>query len=1108
MIKNGRERLNLNNDRSRLQSAHGLGRCLVAIKSNRWLGVVVVAAVIVSVTASIIVLSRFRSQAAADTGTASFNGLTVDTSSVSSAGQKERVTSVKIGDTTLTEGVDSATGYRQILDNNSVIYQVKYNATTPGQITLVMTLPVNNTIDASSVSAAAGCVEGESQVQKADVDGQVSYTNNQAVCVVNKASQGSSDWSVRANLWGGNGAKITPQLSIGGINQTIAESPNTTVILLGKPNYKLNVYKSGNIPPVSGDWNKSVRMEMSLYIPNNGTDNLGVEPLKDNRFDFIMDTSKLPKGWEVDMVMRDAGFHVNCLGERCVAGDVKVQATKIDDNQLKVSILDTPTAVDHWPTVNKSGNAINDNNRYYANLGVYLAVPVAGLSEGNSEYSISLKDVPVEGMSGQPGSVGTVKSLTWTLSNQGRVDPGGGLFADSNNPADLTAPKGWNTYYDGSGALYYGEKVRFRTHITGGSIPGSDHVDDFYQCTTWNPSLGEINRDIQLPTNKDDFGDTMPVWEYGVVGTDMTKIPSSAQSSCGHYGDKSTDTVKFFAKLSDAEAYAKSNNLKVNAVRFYSKQMRLVSRDTMVFAIPITVVGRNAGGSAVFSESMSAKQWPEKVLSIGSGVSFVDGIVFHSISVQPASSNPNTKSHITLIPASYGQDSGVSIAVTLPSGLTPQAGSFVIGDKKLTAGSDYSVTKNADGTTTATIYLGTVGQLAAIDSTTGLPALPAHSVSQTPVEFDVIVGGSIPVPSTLTLNSIITGQGTARTKEAFRTASTDMAVAEKREFNYNLLSSASSISVGEDLSYDYSSSNSTDNNISDFDEIAVLPYNGDSRGTTGLLDNPYRISEYSVTDDENGGNVQLFYTTDTKVRELEKDNPKALATDQSIKWVVYNPNQDKLPDQTTAPITALRWKQATLAKDSNSTVKVTLSDINAANPTEQAPTVLGNDISYIAAKTTATDTTSSTHLLQTTTKYLGESVGLSLDNNNVEVRLKPVSVTPDLSQILRYSANTKKGYSLVVSDSDNDTSLTTADGRTIPSFATKPIAGTANWAMKLQGSGGWLAIPSQQKPVLLQSSTTGGKVEGNYTLTFAVSTAITMPGTYTDSITYSITPAI
>ena len=123
----------------------------LSIKSRPALFYTIIGAAIVIILAVIaisikLVYSNAANEGANDTGVA-----TLDSVEITQAGTGQSVT---IKGETLNEndyGTDNA-ARRTILNNNVVRYNVNYNVTTPGRVTLSITMPANNVIDEATIA--------------------------------------------------------------------------------------------------------------------------------------------------------------------------------------------------------------------------------------------------------------------------------------------------------------------------------------------------------------------------------------------------------------------------------------------------------------------------------------------------------------------------------------------------------------------------------------------------------------------------------------------------------------------------------------------------------------------------------------------------------------------------------------------------------------------------------------------------------------------------------------------------------------------------------------------------------------------------------------------
>ena len=365
-------------------------------------------------------------------------------------------------------------------------------------------------------------------------------------------------------------------------------------------------------------------------------------------------------------------------------------------------------------------------------------------------------------------------------------------------------------------------------------------------------------------------------------------------------------------------------------------------------------------------------------------------------------------------------------------------------------------------------------------------------------------------------------------------------------------------------------SNTTSSNANDITMLTVLPFNGDSRGTTGLknpmedfttassssstITNPYTISHLSLSLPSDGAGgldtsaTKLYYTLDPKARELES-NPETLALG----------------------ITALKLTTTTLSSSSQLRLNVTLDNILATTPSSKA--ILANDITYLSYSlpdansisdvnsTSDTNTNTSTNSTSTNTNirtilrreggittysdgqvtsvhqnpvtvnYLGELLALSIPENEqtiqVDLSLNEVAIGDDSNLVnhLNLVTGTLRGYNLTAQTStengalvaENNTDSNTDNPlRLIPSISTTPTKDTAGWSVKIAGSNNqsltnttWTAIPgTNQTPLNLYTSTAKGRDNRTLTVTYGFSAANTIADTYSARVVYTVTAGL
>ena len=847
-----------------------------------------------------------------DTGTATLNSVSITKlGSTNSDGSSLTVT--YSDGSQLSANKDN----NEILNNDEVVYEANYNVTRPGIITLSITMPANNVISEASISEANGCMSG-SKVEKADItnsDGTItkSYTNNKATCVRNITTTGNTTWTISTNPWGGNNQEVQPVFAIDGQGQSIKPE---AVKIVGKGDYGLKVGTEAS-QGASDGWNKTAYPNLIVYANKNDNGVVGIVPLADNgEWSINIDTSGLPDGWKVAStytVAEGVGGSGGGVGAAVSSGRLSV--TRGDDGlSLKVSWLDGVTAVSECPSMTSQGAALDPSKCYYLLASMAIWVPVESLTEDLGSYEIKYSVFDAQVMGGGLTQVNPSKEFqSWQMSSRGYGNPvvwGKGLHYNV----------GWKDYYSQMHPIYTGEYIDLGSWIQLNTVPSGSFATNLHYCATFNEN------DLRIAEPFSDRSDSVISGDYGVqygVVADPDSGWSDADTlMCGEYGD---GRAGFVDDLADAYLSATSTGQIVNAMRLWSSKVNSGMRNGALgdfVAVPIrssdSVIPLAVNASAI------TDQWNTRSISVNAlnssnptafQMALTPGLLSHTLTAIPSSTNPGKEDHITITTKTYNKDTDSKITVNLPEGLTPKEGSFTIttgyeyndetntnepikavliegegqdytitsGDGSISSGSSSSSTSSNSSGAIVTfnldhiasthhvpitgydpIYPGESGVTnIALNSDTGLykevittnnnnedsditnDDLPiaadndGNGISHisTPIEFDVTVNEDTPSPSALTINSTASGTGTDYASTAFKTASDTIAVANPPAmFGYDLTASSNNIYAGDNLTYDYSISNTTDTNATNIQMITVLPFNGDSRGTIGLMD--------------------------------------------------------------------------------------------------------------------------------------------------------------------------------------------------------------------------------------------------------------------------------
>ena len=1107
-------------------------------------------------------------------------------------------------------GTDDASR-RIILNNNVVRYDATYNVTSPGIIELSITLPANNTIDEATIGSAQQCMNG-SKLESADItnsDGTVtkSYTNNKATCIRNitNVATGSTlqtNWQITAYPWGSNNEQITPTLAIN--NQVQATRPEP-ITVVGRGNYGIDVMMAGGQGAANGI-NRDVFFMVALYgVVSPETGVLGLAPISDGNYEFAVDATWLPDGTDIVQAsefgyMLATDDYKNSPSSVVHGGSIEAN---LDNGRITVNRDGAVTGIGICPTqFQSSSGSIDSTKCYYSSQNIMLGIPVNGLPESPTKYSLLFNDVNIythnEYQVVEPSS----KTLVVVLSSAAYGSPRlWGKYQDM---------IGWHPSFGGeSSPVYVGEKVGLSAYILLNTVPAGDSASNLEFCAAVPDNMAITDYFLQYGNGiiLSDF-----YVEYGVVSSDIKGM--SARQVCGQTGDGRSNFGSALDEVAKLDG-------QVNALRLHVSSIRSGVRDgAMGYFYGVVTSDNNHDGRLRGYAGGHTDQWnissdwsDSDVMTQTFAPIIVPGLLSHTLTAEPSSTNPGKEDHITITTKTYNKDTNAKITVNLPTGLSIKPGTITIKDPNtgnpipLIEGetSDYTVSLNTTSTTKLTngstitfnldniatnhginltgyepIYPGESGvtniecnttsnttSSATSDTTSNSDTnLTCHEVittnnnntdddpinddlpiaadnngngiehTHTPIEFDVVINEDTPAPSTLTINSTASGTGTDYASSTFKSASDTIAVADPpRTFGYDLTTSSNYVYAGDNLTYNYQVSNLTNNEVTNLDLVTVLPYNDDSRGTTGLIDptapatNPYTLTNLTTSLPDG---AHLYYTIDTTaVRQIEQGkDTSALISDPSIVWQELDSNT--IPTDIASKITALRLSIDNFAMDSKANFSITLTNILANNPTTDLQPSLASDITYLGYQAAGIPTlTSHTNLVKTS--YEGNLLVLNPDKTTITTNLNPNEVklgngnvdNPDsLTNRLDITARTLNGYTVTMQVKGSDNSLlpistnNTSDNtnRLIPAINTTPTAGLTGWAISLDTTNAnptWQAVPAIDSdtdqptlPLAIYQTGGNGPTSLKLPIAYGVSTSQnTIADTYRAEVVYTLT---
>ena len=1063
--------------------------------------------------------------------------------------------SVTIGGETTTptgEALDETqygnnTTRRKILNNNVAVYKVNYNVTKAGKITLKFKLPANTPIDKSSI---ASCADGsklstESSVNPWNDKTEQSYAYNVAECVVDADSTGSGEWAIRANLWGGNGEKITPTVSVSGVAQDVNVD---AITILARAKYYVHLESADgyNQGAVAG-WNKEATLKVILNSEKpDGKTGLGIEPLQD---DITIKVSiNLPDGWAVDSQwivggscdpLLSGASSYDCLRVGGVHNGglyFSSKGSQIFDYEVKGVVSGHGWCPQKY----------TDGRCVVFSVGQFLKVPTSKLTTTPTIYTAKSVVGTYETRSGVKTIIDASSAYNWSLYNH-----------YYGNPVPWAPPtaswvgvgQGEESYYTNDQPVYRGETIKRGAFVQLNTVPDNPYANNLYYCQTFNPSLVKITGEyvlgnFNLYKGYGVYNGSKTGFEYGVVGSDNDVMPTSNKSACGQYGkgdvtdDSGNITAKFFKSLKDAQSYASSNGLRVNSTRLWVEKFSAGIRNNWIGDYEMKVLGSQTDAinmaHIAFNSSGETDEWNKKSDGTDSqdpyhgpyanyGVKLVPGILQPKPTLSSDSVYPGGTLTATVTPVTWNNDTNAKLTITLPKGISLRAGSIKQNGTVL-AVSDYTITTNDNGTTTVEI---TGNPIAGQEPTETLDSAGLVSdvqaadndgkgIEGTPITMELVAGDNIETPSTATLSVAASGTGTDRTVESFRKKSVGISFANPpKMFSYGLTSLASTLYPAEDLTYNLTIGNNTDYATGDggVDAIGVLPYDGDSRGTANLKS--YKVSQLKITS-VNTTNAKVYYTTDAAVREMDKvsgsDTTAAASVlkiaddDTKVKWTECKVADGVCNLPTGETITSVRIKTGSMASGDKINVSYTLANILPNVITKSGK--IGGDLAYLSADG-MTDPVA--HVAATSTDVAGDTVGMSLTSSdgtldsggNLTIS-KQLGVNSLIKVIIKanVASATFNGADFTVGMPSTMTGTKTDNNGnkfSLRAFAdnVEPAAGTAGYSLQVD-DGTWSI--SQNKAIL------SGSVRKTLQTVFATSSAAATPAdTYTGKITFTIT---
>lgn len=823
-----------------------------------------------------------------------------------------------------------------VLINNDVKWAATFSIITPGTITLTATLPRDSYFDAASVASLAGCDTG-SAVSNASSP-QQSRLPNVATCIINPTLAGSFTWNLSAGVTGANGVQVIPEITISGAPQSYTPP---TVILVGAPSYQVQVVKRSVSSAVqSGEY--PISIGVGLRSPTNANGVLGIEPISSGAFSVDIDMSEFPAGWTASCsrygengVQPSGSVDVTgATSDSTVVYSGSFSCTKLDESTLRMSTTDAPTGILRYPSFLASG-APAGNWAWWSVFSATIWYPIAGLTGSTFSAGTNISNAQAQNMDGSSyiPVISPNTRIQWdNMPITSRLGLTGSVYFYEGAGSSSTVPPGFQNAYDQNRPLPSGTVFRQVMRTVAYSV-NTTYLENVEYCMTFSGAYFDVSGDLTRWT-----ADVISGIEYGYYdGGTGNGFSAPSASSCGTYSDGNPN---FYTSRTAAQSSLATQGKLINVVRFRYDTLNNITTNTNLAYLPLTA---RTGVSTVpvyvtFGHRVTADDQGAPLAPATQTASqyYVPGLLSHSILTSNSESFspqavPGTTQHFTVTPNLLGlSDTNATITITMPGTLTPIAGSYTWGGTSI---SPASITPSA-GDNIITFNLGTIDQTLISTSPT--------------LQFDAIVDPAIPIPTTVTVSSAISGDGSQRAVLTYRTAATSFPVTiPPPSFGYIKSQYIEILQPGDSQTYVIGIYNTTPTPITNTTFIDVLPWNGDPNGTSGLIDrdtlsstqtvgnstttNYYDVSDFSIVT-LGASNLSISYTTDLLVR-----------TDPANAGITWTPHTSgALP----AGITAIRFFSPSFSSGAMETATFTLSGIAGINNAN-----LANALTLVTADT-------------------------------------------------------------------------------------------------------------------------------------------------------------
>jgi hypothetical protein len=760
-------------------------------------------------------------------------------------------------------GNDSGAANGIVRSMDRIGYQLSVTPAAVGVVTVQAVAPTGLQWQSESLAGFDGSIDGQTMTINLDAQGTAPIV----FTVVAKALAVANGTELPVTFTSGVTQSDT-------VSVTVSSTPSLRVMTYGDAQYTGVWAEAGT--PYEGQLVNRYRVTYGLYMPLDATRGaFGLEGLSDT---VTMTVTKptVGSGWELEQCSAAAQGIADYYPKASGGGDNAAVDSGVwscvdNGDTVTVTLTGVDSLLSSYPTKNSNGSG-RSGAAWIATGYLMWQLPVAGVEDGaTAQWPVSL-----EGNTSASGvPVTDVGSATARIVMSAPTEYSKKVFIQG-----ALWPAGQATNTAGYGLTVPGRTTLPTWQLTTQNVMEQD-LTNLHSCMLWDNSLFRYKDGTALTV----AGAADWTVEYG---TETHSTEAELQTAdCGVAGDgaagwySSIDEVPGGTAAITGVRVLQNTALPANTITSVSYAPPLVMASSDIPVGTYLAAYTQFGADQIPLQQSSYVAATNANNTSGGRVAanhahLTTTVAWDTSSTQSIGEVRTLSVNRTVMPLGYdsvAQD--VVHTVTLPAGVTLQSGSSRWNGQAITP----DIVLNADGTSTLTYHLGDL----AIDDASATE----------PITLGVTLDPTMALPTTLTAKASVSSPSDTL---GSATVTSSLSVNAPQSIQVSKTTNVTTSTAGTPVTYTVSWGNRTTTTMGDSTFVDLLPFDGDSRGTTGLSD--MVLNSVEVVSDTTGATVQ--YTTDASTA-VQAALVTDVTGDTGITWTTGIPAED------STDVTALRF---------------------------------------------------------------------------------------------------------------------------------------------------------------------------------------------------------